>query len=250
MIPAARRITLCVAACLLLAIASSARATDGVVEINQAKAQAGGVTGGDAPGFPVVINAPGSYRLTSALQVGALGAADTDVIQITADDVALDLNGFTISCRRNTIPSSPCAGGAGIGRGIVATGINVRIENGTIRDMASDGVLMGANGVYVLDAVLFRDNGGNGFRAGITSDGRIQRSGFVSNLGAGLSFASNSVALLLQSTTHDNAGSGILAEAGASIFGSESRLRDEPNLVTGLGPLGGCIVLGSVRQCP
>jgi hypothetical protein len=40
---------------------------DGLVEINQAKALAGGVTASDAPGFPVTLDAQGSYVLTSNL---------------------------------------------------------------------------------------------------------------------------------------------------------------------------------------
>jgi hypothetical protein len=41
---------------------ASAAAVDGVIEINQAKALAGGVTPGDTAGFPVALSAPGSYR--------------------------------------------------------------------------------------------------------------------------------------------------------------------------------------------
>jgi hypothetical protein len=65
----------------------------GVITIDQAKAEAGGVTGGDASGFPVTISQPGSYRLMSNLTV-----TDPNVhaIHITADNVTLDLNGFTI----------------------------------------------------------------------------------------------------------------------------------------------------------
>jgi len=51
-------------------------AVDGVIEINQARALAGGP--GDEPGFPVTIYASGSYRLTSNLSVGS----DTDAILV------------------------------------------------------------------------------------------------------------------------------------------------------------------------
>jgi hypothetical protein len=59
---------------LLLGLASTALvASDGRIEINQAKALAGGVTPGDTPGFPVSITVGGSYVLTSDLDVTVVG---------------------------------------------------------------------------------------------------------------------------------------------------------------------------------
>jgi hypothetical protein len=81
----------------LFAIASlvlAATAQAQVVNIDQAKAMAGGVTPGDAPGFPITISQPGSYRLT-----GDLSVTDPAVhgIEINAaGSVTLDLGGFTI----------------------------------------------------------------------------------------------------------------------------------------------------------
>lgn len=40
-----------------------AQAADGQILISQAKALAGNVTHGDAPGFPVTLTQPGSYQL-------------------------------------------------------------------------------------------------------------------------------------------------------------------------------------------
>ena len=62
-----------------LLLASAALAVDGVIEINQARAAAGNVTPGDGPGFPVVISASGSYRLTSNL----LATSGQDGIDVT-----------------------------------------------------------------------------------------------------------------------------------------------------------------------
>jgi hypothetical protein len=56
---------------------------DGTIEINQAKVMANG-------GFPYVISASGSYRLSGGLTV----PASTDGINVTAAKVAIDLNGF------------------------------------------------------------------------------------------------------------------------------------------------------------
>lgn len=72
---------------------STGTATVGVITIDQAKAEAGGVTPGDAPGFPVTISQPGSYRLMGNLN---LTDASVHAIHITADNVTLDLNGFTV----------------------------------------------------------------------------------------------------------------------------------------------------------
>ena len=44
--------------------AERAIAADGVVEIDQAAAIAGGITPGDDPGFPITLDSPGSDRLT------------------------------------------------------------------------------------------------------------------------------------------------------------------------------------------
>ena len=87
------------AAAALLAIAGAACAQ---ATITHDKALAGSVTPGDSAGYPITISQPGSYKLMSNLVVpdGLSG------IQITADDVTLDLNGFKIvgagSCVRDT----------------------------------------------------------------------------------------------------------------------------------------------------
>jgi len=77
------------ATCVLTALAAlgtPAFAVDGVTLINQATVQAAG-------GFPYVINQSGSYRLS-----GNLMAASAAAIIISAPNVTLDLNGFTVSC--------------------------------------------------------------------------------------------------------------------------------------------------------
>jgi hypothetical protein len=73
---------------LILVWAAPVHAVDGVNEINQVRAAAGGIAPGDAAGFPVTIDAPGSYRLTSNLDLrGEPTPEDAVGIRVTADDV-------------------------------------------------------------------------------------------------------------------------------------------------------------------
>jgi hypothetical protein len=102
-----------IAAAIVLRLAGSAGATDGTIEINQAKVLAAG-------GFPYQINASGSYRLTGNLTV----PANEDGIDVTASKVTIDLNGFSISGPGNS--------------GATPIGINavnpsqITVENGTV----------------------------------------------------------------------------------------------------------------------
>ena len=88
---------LCRSLILFFGACLPALAADGVVEINQAKALAGGVTAGDTAGFPVTLFANGSYVLTSDLDLATPGAApNTHAIVVNAGNVTIDLNGFSI----------------------------------------------------------------------------------------------------------------------------------------------------------
>ena len=131
---------------ILGVVALPAYAVDGVVLINQSGALAGGITPGDTPGFPVTILLPGSYRLSSNLTVPD---ANTTAIRIFADDVTIDLNGFSIigpvTCLG--IPVTSCSP-AGTGNGIDSFQPQSRISivNGSIVGMGANGVsLPGTN---------------------------------------------------------------------------------------------------------
>ena len=119
------------AAVLSVLAAAPLLATDGVIEINQAKAMAGGVTPGDTqPGYPVVLSVPGSYKLTSNLDDSG-GMPAFNVVEIQSGDVSLDLNGFEI------------IGPAGMGGGsCIYSGMSnrVRISNGTVRACPWNGI--------------------------------------------------------------------------------------------------------------
>jgi hypothetical protein len=100
---------------LFATFSTAAFAVDGVTLINQATVQAAG-------GFPYTISQPGSYKLS-----GNLIANNTSGIVIAANNVTLDLGGFTLSC------GNCGTSGTQIGVGNATSGISgVTIQNGTI----------------------------------------------------------------------------------------------------------------------
>jgi hypothetical protein len=78
---------------LLMVVLAFAWPASAQTTINRASALAGNVTPGDAPGFPVTISRPGSYRLTGNLIVTN---PDFDAVKVVADNLTLDLNGFMV----------------------------------------------------------------------------------------------------------------------------------------------------------
>ncbi len=232
-----------------------AGAGDGVIEINQTRALAGGVTPGDAPGFPVELNARGSYRLTSNL---VISVRTVDVIAINSDDVTLDLNGFTIdsSCEPAGPIIPPGCLGSGSGKGIDADGSrNVTVRNGIVRDMDGFGIDLstaslvedvksvanGGTGIFVGSSSIVRNsladrNGGHGIVVGSrsTASGNVAtlngRNGILTGL-----FASHVVG----NVASNNGEYGIFASGSAS-FGYASNVLQS----NGSGPSAGGIELG------
>lgn len=131
-----------VTAFALIAIAAGSNA-HAQATIDQGKAQAGNVTPGDAPAFPVTLSVPGSYKLTGNLVV----PSGVSGIEISADGVTLDLNGFTISssgfCTRDiSTYGVSCSAEHGL-YGILVTRslVTTVIRNGTVQGFAA-GVLV------------------------------------------------------------------------------------------------------------
>jgi hypothetical protein len=131
-------------------------AGDGVLEINQTCAKETGCFPGDDPGFPVTIDLPGSYRLTSNL---SLGGPDTSAIIISTSYVTVNLGGFRIGCSvfdPGPPPTvAPCGseGGSGVG---VWVGINnpttgVEVSNGSIVGMGFRAVSLAGEASVVRD---------------------------------------------------------------------------------------------------
>jgi len=150
------------------------------------RALAGGVTPGDAAGFPVTLSLPGTYRLSGNLTVPD---ANTNGIEVKANNVVIDLNGFSIlgptvcpigstttSNNGETIVTACSPTGSGIGvkagdpytissTGPVANGqVGVRVINGNISGMGSHGVVLGPAGR--VENLTAQSNGGNGVMSG------------------------------------------------------------------------------------
>jgi hypothetical protein len=201
-------------ACLAL-IHGTANAVDGVLLINQSNAIAGNVTPGDTAGFPVSINLPGIYKLSSNLVVPN---ENTTAIQINVNNVTIDLNGFAILgpnvCATDGFSvAQPCTkpgNGMGIDGGtLVPFNVeNTRVMNGTIDGMGNIGIFANVNarvekmnvssngsyGIYTFGGVildtLVRGNG----NTGITTTGAIIRdSRSIFNRGYGMQTTTFSV---------------------------------------------------------
>ena len=226
-------------------------AVDGVIEINQARALAGGVVPGDGAGFPVVIDASGSYRLTSDLTVAA--ASTTAILVVApARHVAIDLNGFAI------VGPVACGGeptscpAASTGDGIASNTASARLEvsNGFVRGMGRHGV--STTGQLAAHAVWAIGNAGSGFSAGadsVLSDCLADHNGAagivvfassdvrgcsaVGNVGIGIDTGSRS--LVSESLALGNGGIGIHTDDGGTVTSSVASSNGGYGIEVGLG---------------
>ena len=204
-------------AVILSSISGSLYAVDGVTPIDQDRAMAGNITPGDAPDFPVTISQSGSYRLMGNLTVSGM---NTTAIQITADSVTLDLNGFSIIgpvvCASR--PTACPAPGKGIGVQAVGDQIlgpqGVRVLNGSVHGMGLMGIWMTGDGTSVERVNAYNNAGG-----GISVAGSVVESAANHNGSFGM------IALKARDcTVVENAGDGILLDAGGVAAGNVSSL--------------------------
>lgn len=263
---------------LLLAFVSSP--VFAVVKINQSKAEAGGVTSGDSAGFPVTISVAGSYQLTGNLTVAG---ANKTAIDVTAEDVTINLNGYSITgptvCTGSgsSISCTP----TGTGRGINGTGITV--FNGTVRGMGETGIQCGTcsvtnvhatnnggNGIYVNNGIIsgsradyngqegFDLNGGtisgstamwNGLYGLWVGSGVAQGNTLNSNGSAGI--YANFNATILNNMISYNEGYGVSFSACSSGFGSNVINNNTLGEISGCGTLQiGTNICGGDTTCP
>ncbi len=149
---------------LLAAAGAQAQTT-----IDHAMALAGNVTPGDTPGYPVTISVPGSYVLTGNLQVGANELRGIDIM---AENVTLDLNGFTVMSTTQCQPlggSVACPGGVATPSeaadrvGIRVWKSNVVVRNGAVMGFKGHGIYSNQSATW-LDGLRVWSNGHDGIR--------------------------------------------------------------------------------------
>jgi hypothetical protein len=195
---------------------------NGAVLIDQATAIAGNVTPGDTPGFPVTITQPGSYRLASNLVVPN---ENTTAIVISADNVTVDLNGFTILgttvCDSATIVCAPTGTGDGIDfRGRYA----ITIVNGTIKGMGHFG-LNGYDGTTALGRVARVERVaaiGNG-RVGISATNFAIVVGNIAFNNGSHGIYCGAVCIIQQNNSGDNGGDGVTTGESSYVAGNVFR---------------------------
>jgi hypothetical protein len=207
-----RRLLATLGALALIVGTTASWSVDGVIEINQASVQAGG-------GFPYTIGSSGSYRLTGDLDVtGEPNPEDVTAIVITADDVTLDLNGFTItgptSCGGDPMVCGPV--GSGLGIQAAASLENIRVRNGSVHGMGGGGIALG-HAARVWD-VHVTGNGGTGLF--------LDRRGHVARVVADLN-ATEGISVSIGCTVTDssaisNGGDGITASDSALVIGNSA----------------------------
>jgi hypothetical protein len=204
--------------------AHGAAAAEGVREINQASVP--------SSGFPFAIASPGSYVLTSNLNVADPNRA---AIAINADNVSIDLNGFEIAgpvvCT-NAGPLLSCAPG-GTGVGISGGGRRaVTVKNGTVRGFGGGGVVLGD--YAQIDELTVLSNGARGVN--VAGGARIRRTGAFRNFDLGIAVGAASViedcivednrtggistgfrSVIGASTLNFNGAVGVLAASGSSV---------------------------------
>ena len=210
---------------LMAALTLTAQAADGVIEINQAIIEAN-------DGFPYVISEPGSYILTGNLTVPD---ENTTAIEVRADDVTLDLNGFAIQCSESDGVSCDGSGEGvtgffGIGENSDNAG-NTVVRNGTIRGMGFTGVNVDSGLVEGIQAL---ENKGFGIRvgAGAVTDCLARENG-ETGIGITKGVATTNIAVLnsgngievgngvaQNNTSAGNGGDGIVSVGSALILGN------------------------------
>ncbi len=142
---------LVVLALLTLALTLPVFAGDGRLEINQTCALSpSGCFAGDSAGFPVTVSASGSYVLTSVL---AMPDENTTGLEINADNVTVDLNGFgiegpvTCSGTSGSVVCSAIGAGLGVRASAVPAAQSLEVRNGFVSGVGSTGVRLNDNSV-------------------------------------------------------------------------------------------------------
>jgi hypothetical protein len=220
----------------------------GVKVINQKLATAGGVTSSDTPGFPVTIDAAGSYILVGNLTVPD---ENTTAIEVKADDVTINLNGFAITGPVACTGIPPQCNASGSGNGIFSQNKNITVSNGTIRGMGQDGINLsrsshienvqaisnsnngifsGDSSILINNVALHNGNRGIAFAPGGTVTGNVANKNNI-----GINGGSSSV--VTGNTANNNGSDGIVVGDGVTVTNNIARSNGKRGIVAGVGSM-------------
>jgi hypothetical protein len=157
---------------------------------------------GDQVVAPLVIDQPGSYYLVADV----MAIAGNPAILITASNVTLDLNGFTV--RGNPEVND--------GDGIRVLGANVILRNGTVRDADGDGISCPDGGPLTLLNVNALNNAASGANC---SAMRVSGGEFSNNGTAGVGGLR---VLIADVRATGNGGAGVVLGSGSAASRSMS----------------------------
>jgi len=173
---------------------------------------------------PVVIDQPGSYYLGRDIQA----LPGQDAITISASNVSLDLNGFTVRGNLEVMD----------GDGIVIDGENATVRNGQIRYLDGNGVSCNSGSVTLINVDATHNGGSGALCARMRVDGGDFSYNTANGLG-GLTIAVDRV------TVHENGANGI-GMGGESRVGQSSIIGN-----TGFGvscPQGNALVTETISK--
>lgn len=225
------------AATALTGMMAVAQAGSGALEINQA-CVAEGCFPGDSPGFPVTLTNAGRYALTGNLTTSEPNAT---AIGISAADVRIDLNGFSITGPNHCdLETSSCSPG-GTGRGILLDGSialrGTHISNGQISGFGNYCAEVGFNG-YVSDLSISHCFAGisvgdgaivervrtfnNRFGFDLTGKATIRNSASFSNIqnGVHINASGGRRSLIEHNQISNNGGQGVSAASAVLMIGN------------------------------
>ena len=205
-----------------LTFAFPALAANGVREIDQTTVNALG-------GFPYRIQSPGSYVLTSHLEIPDV---DTTGIAVEASHVTIDLNGFSIRC-------ASCSG-TGTGDGIFAdaTRGNVSVRDGSVSGVGNRGVAV-EGFVGLVERIQVSETGGTGIFLGESSlviDSQATHNAQGIQIGKG--------SAVIDSIGSWNGGNGVQLDEFAVISGVAANEKTG----SGIAPTEGSVVIRSTAN--
>ena len=167
--------------------------------------------------LPVVIDEAGSYYLTDNMVISE--GESVIALDIQADNVTVDMNGYTIS---KTLP----ADGVGINIGSVK---NIAISNGAVKGFAS-GIVSSDGEIVTVNSVKIFACGGNGIS--LLGGCNIVNKCIVNGCGGvGLKVGDSSE--VSDNICRSNSGKGIVAGAASLIRGNSCSLNGDDGIESG-----------------